>query len=84
MLREFTPTGNHHVRAWHATVDDADRFSDPKELITAAGSQWMNTGAWLESRIAEAASSGMILEAPVRAREDRPPVMERERGGEDS
>ena len=24
VLREFTPTGNHHVRAWRATVDDAD------------------------------------------------------------
>lgn len=55
-------------------------FGGAADLITAAGSQWTGTGAWLESRMAEATSSGMIPDAPVGAREDRPPVMESERG----
>lgn len=82
----------HPIEVPYVTVEVAytcsrmrpDGFGGAAELITAAGSQWMGTGAWLESRIAEAASSGIIPEAPVGAREDRPTVMERERGGEDS
>lgn len=39
-----------------------DGFGGSAELITAAGSQSMGTGAWLESRIEEATATGVIKE----------------------
>ena len=42
----------------------ADGFGGAAELITAAGSQWMGTSAWLEGRIEEATITGTIPDVP--------------------